>query len=308
MSVHEPMYNRISPSSIIKLAAPQSWLPASIIPVLFAVILSMGAGHFSVLMFYALLVSAVLMHSAANAINDHYDFIRRIDTLENTPENDDAVLVHGNYKPSTTRFIGISFLLLSLAIGMVIVCFSNFIPLVIGFIGAVTVVLYSVGPKPLSYMPLGEFTSGVVMGILLPIAVYAALTGEMNWSLIYLCLPFVLGISSIMLTNNTCDIERDLASGRKTLPCFIGRSASRYVLRSFLVVWLIALVFNSVMHFPLGLFVLPLGIVFGFGCIKRLILSDFSPASRGYRLSDVFQTNVLINGSYLLCALVGLWR
>ena len=39
-----------------------------------------------------------------------------------------------------------------------------------GAVGAVAVLAYSLGRSPLSYLPLGELVSGLVMGVLIPFA------------------------------------------------------------------------------------------------------------------------------------------
>ena len=37
--------------------------------------------------------------------------------------------------------------------------------------------------------------------------------------------PTVLGVGLIMLTNNTCDVEKDVEAGRRTLPVLLGPRA-----------------------------------------------------------------------------------
>lgn len=298
-------YQKITPKVIFQLAAPHSWLPASIIPVLFSGTLALGRGGFSVSMFYILLCAAVLMHSAVNSLNDYYDFIRGTDRPDNSPENDDAVLVFNNFNLATVRLIGIGFLLASLTLGAYVVIKTNYIPLIIGIIGTATVVAYSAGPHPLSYMPLGEFTSGVVMGILLPIAVYAALTGKMAWQLFYYCLPLMMGISMIMLTNNICDIERDSAAGRKTLPILLGRLNAVFLHHVLTIIWMLLIAIIVFFNFNTGLFILPLGLLGGLPTIIRLFAATLTPPGRGYNMLYIFKANLWINGTYMLCVLVG---
>jgi len=299
-------YQKITPKTIFMLAAPHSWTPASVIPVVFASILALSRSAFSVAMFYILLFAAVLMQSAVNSLNDYYDFIRGTDTSSNSPENDDTVLVHNNFNPKTVRLVGFSFLLVALALGAYVVCTTNYVPLIIGIIGTATVVAYSAGPHPLSYMPLGEFTSGVVMGILLPVAVYAAMAGSMHWQLFYLCLPLMLGISLIMLTNNICDIERDRTVRRTTLPILLGRYKARWVHRVLMLAWVLIVTILLVCNFREGLFILPLGLFAGRQSIINLFKATLAPMQRGYHMKDIFTANLFINGAYALCTLVAI--
>jgi len=297
-------YQKLTPKAILQLAAPHTWAPASIIPVLFAGILALGNNMFSVGLFYILLLSSVLMQSAVNSLNDYYDFIRGLDTLDNSPEADDAVLVYNSFEPAKIRVASYGMLLASLLLGIYVVCTTNTIPLVIGIIGTATVLAYSAGPYPLSYMPLGEFTSGVVMGILLPIAVYAAFTGEMYWQLLYLCLPLMMGISLIMLTNNACDIERDSNIGRRTLSLLLGCHKACVLHRMLLITWIIAITLLVFIKFNGGLFILPLGLFASRQSITKLFTAKLTPINRGHHMKDVFIANVYINGTYILCALL----
>ena len=304
MSNNTSNYQKITPKAIFQLTAPHTWAPASIIPVLFASVLALGNGSFSISLFYVLLFSAVFMHSAVNSLNDYYDFIRGLDTLDNSPEADDAVLVYNSFNPAKIRMVNFGLLLGSLLLGVYVVCTTNVIPLIMGVIGAATVVAYSAGQHPLSYMPLGEFTSGVVMGALLPIAVYASFSGEMYWHMFYLCLPLMLGIALIMLTNNSCDIEKDRNIGRKTLPILLGRSKACATHRVLLMAWLFSTVMITIMDFKSGLFLLPLGLFAGRQSITKLFTAKLTHTKRRYHMRDIFMANVYINGTYVVCALI----
>ena len=106
--------------------------------------------------------------------------------------------------------------------------------------------LYTFGPVPISRTPFGELVSGFVMGFFIIflaayIHVYESsivLFNLNNWVLdlsidlpellkIFLVsLPAQLGIANIMLSNNICDIEDDIANERYTLPRYIGKENS----------------------------------------------------------------------------------
>ncbi len=101
-------------------------------------------------------------------------------------------------------------------------------------------------------MPLGEVFSGVTMGLgitFLAIYVNAAdqgiahfgfsgytLTFEMNvlllLEILLVSLPCMLTIANIMLANNICDLEEDIANQRFTLPYYIGRKKCLNVISS----------------------------------------------------------------------------
>lgn len=92
------------------------------------------------------------------------------------------------------------------------------IPVVIGLIGGVVILLYSGGPIPVSYLPIGEIVSGVVMGGLIPLGIAGCADGKIHWQILFYSLPMILGIALIMMSNNGSDIEKDRKAGRRTSP------------------------------------------------------------------------------------------
>lgn len=184
-------------------------------------------------MAFCLVLVAVLMQSAVNALNDYADYVKGTDTLENSPESYDAVIVHG-MAPKTARVLGILFLGLAFVPGLYAVLRCGAPLLVIGLIGAVIVVLYSFGKTPISYLPLGELISGFVMGGLIPLAGTYMQLGSMDGSVLITALPIILGIAMIMFSlcrgrartdpHLLPDPGRHYRSGDRAAGCADGRS------------------------------------------------------------------------------------
>ncbi|MDR2610613.1 MAG: hypothetical protein LBC58_04075, partial [Clostridiales Family XIII bacterium] len=115
-------YRRLKPIDVIRLAAPHTWA-ASVFPAIFG-----GAVYFkavsqaaaepairlepssvfpfgsdpllaSFIAFLLCFAAAVLMQSAVNALNDYRDFISGTDTVGNSDDPTDAVLVYNNIAP-----------------------------------------------------------------------------------------------------------------------------------------------------------------------------------------------------------------
>lgn len=227
---------RISGADVLNLAAPHTWA-ASVMPSVLALAAAYRRqGRVDPVMAVCLLLVAVLMQSAVNALNDYADYVKGTDTLDNSPESFDAVIVHG-MNPKTARNLGIAFLGLAFVPGLYAVLRRGAPLLVIGLIGAAIVVLYSFGKTPISYLPLGELISGLVMGGLIPLAGVYMQLGRMEYSVLITALPIILGIAMIMFSNNGCDIERDLPAGRRTLPCVLGRPRTDKAYRFALILW-----------------------------------------------------------------------
>ena len=222
----------------VNLAAPHTWA-ASVMPCVLASALSYREqGFLKADLTVCLFLIAVLMQSSVNALNDYADFVKGTDTAENSPDPTDAVIVYG-LKPKTARNLGIGYLAAAFILGIYTVWRCGFVLLVIGLIGALVIAAYSGGKNPISYLPLGELISGFVMGGLITLAGVYMQTGALRFSVLAEALPLMIGIGMIMFSNNGCDIERDLAAGRRTLPCLLGRERTDRWYRILLAIWLV---------------------------------------------------------------------
>lgn len=151
------------------------------------------------------------------------------------------------YSRSTAKRLLIILWLIAAAAAFGLVWLTDLVVLAAGALCVVVGIIYSFGPAPLSRMPLGEVFSGVFEGFFIPfLVVYInapttsllwydlhlpQLTVSMDiWNIFCLALlsaPAVFCIAGIMLANNICDLERDIAVRRYTLPYYIG---TRYAL------------------------------------------------------------------------------
>ena len=200
----------LSPRLALQLAAPHTW-PAAIMPVLVAAACALAnTGSLDVGMAWLLLLICILMQASVNTFNDYFDFIKGTDTAEDNVEASDSVLVYNDVNPRSALGLAIGFLAVAFLLGLYVVWKTGPVPLVIALIGAVIVVMYSGGKTPLSYLPVGEAVSGIVMGGLIPLACYQVLSGTFTFMALLWAAPTIIGVGLIMMTNNTCDIEKDI--------------------------------------------------------------------------------------------------
>lgn len=183
---------------------------------------------------------------ATTAINNYMDFRKT---------QEENVIVLDNLKESIVLLIIILLLTLSLITGVILFLRTDLVVLIIGVTGFIIGILYSYGPIPLSYTPLGELFSGTVMGGLICfITVYIQQeTGFFisyhieQWVLnvdfnlielgvvILISIPSILLIANIMLANNLCDMEKDRTNGRKTLPIVLGKRCGVLIFNCFYI-------------------------------------------------------------------------
>ena len=293
-------YAPLTPVLALQLAAPHTW-SASVLPVLLAVVLAaVSVGKVSITLVLALLGISVLMQSAVNTLNDYFDFVKGADALENQVDPNDAVLVYNQVNPRSVLFLAIGFLVVALGLGGYVIYLAGLIPLVIGIVGAFIIILYSAGKTPLSYLPLGELASGITMGCAIPLASYQALTLTLDWGILYLSFPFVLGIALIMFTNNTCDIEKDIEAGRKTLSVILGRAKAIIFYRCMVAIWIVAIVTFVALFYPAGLIVLPFMLLIAYPTFNTLWKNPFTLQTRIQAMALCLNMNNTLGLFYLL--------
>ncbi len=134
---------------------------------------------------------------------------------------------------------------ISAALGLYLAFLTDIVILLIGGICFLCGVFYTYGPVPISRQPMGEVLSGIFYGLMIPFIILymnmptgTFLTLNVNFQTIFLQLhngpllslllfsiiPFCT-TANIMLANNICDLEKDIAVKRHTLPYYIGKNA-----------------------------------------------------------------------------------
>jgi 1,4-dihydroxy-2-naphthoate octaprenyltransferase len=134
---------------------------------------------------------------------------------------------------------------ISTALGIYLALLTDIVVLLAGGICFLCGIFYTYGPVPISRQPLGEILSGFFYGFLIPFIILyinmpsgTYMTLIVNLKTIFLELKIGPTISlllfsiipfcttaNIMLANNICDLEKDIAVKRHTLPYYIGNKA-----------------------------------------------------------------------------------
>lgn len=305
----EPNGRPMTAKVALQLAAPHTWV-ASALPALFGALYSWNRGYaLSPLKALALVATCVLMQSAVNALNDYFDFIKGTDSREDNVEENDAALVYSGVDPKNAKRLGIGFLILAAVLGLACCAGRGFAPLAVGMFGGAMILLYSGGPLPVSYLPIGELISGFTMGGLIPVGVVACATGRVEAEVLLYSLPFILGIALIMMSNNGCDIEKDLRAGRRTLPALLGRGRTLTLFRGLIGLWA---AFLTVLSWRLaglwGLLCVLLPAALGGLPFRRLGKLHLEPEERVCHMKGIVAANLFGNGAYLAAAAAALLR
>lgn len=186
--------------------------------------------------------SMMCIDMATTAMNHLSDSNRAINKSGYNYESHNAVIKYG-LTNRLVKTVIILLLILGASAGVILFLMTDMVILVIGIIAFGVGILYSNGPIPISRIPLGEISSGVLMGGLIFFVTVYIQVFDMGFiiyqlnsfeftlkldllELMVICIvsiPMVLMISNIMLSNNICDLEDDIINKRFTLPYYTGK-------------------------------------------------------------------------------------
>lgn len=296
-------HSKFTPKTALQLAAPHTW-SAAIVPVLLATCFAVWAeGAVFPPLVFVLLVISVAMQSSVNALNDYFDFVKGVDSVEDNLEVDDAALLHSGVQPKAALWFALGLLVVAFLLGVYVIWMAGWVPLAIAVVGAVVVLAYSGGKTPLSHLPVGELASGLVMGVLIALASYCALTQSLRWEVVVWAVPPFLQIGLIMMTNNACDIEKDVAAGRRTLPSLLGRERTVALYRALVVVDLVAICAVVCVWFTPGAVMLPFLLLLALPFAMNVWKCPFVQAARVQAMSLATGLNVCLGCAYGVCVL-----
>lgn len=243
----------------VGIAIDAMTLPAVLLsataPALLGVLLAIEkVGRIPPLLTISLLLIPTLMNAAVNILNDYFDYISGNDTKENIAYEGDAPFAyHRVENPKPALWIGAGLFALAGIMGIYVIARTGILPAIIGIAGGIIAMTYSGTKLATSYLPIGEPLAGFTMGGLIPLGVYAALTGGIDWMVLYKTIPMMLIVSQFMLLNNTCDMERDRLAGRRTLPILLGQKKSQKLAKVLSVIWILQLLHVVITWYSYGL-------------------------------------------------------
>ncbi|MEX3623958.1 1,4-dihydroxy-2-naphthoate polyprenyltransferase [Viridibacillus arvi] len=218
-------------------------LTATFVPVILGTVLAVFDVRIDLLLFVAMLVCCLALQIATNLFNEYYDFKRGLDTADSVGIGG-ALVRHGT-KPSTVLAFALALYGVAVVLGIFICMKSSWWLVAIGAVGMAIGYLYTGGPYPIAYTPLGELFAGLSMGIGFVLISYFIQAGTVSMTSLLVSIPLGILVGGINMSNNIRDIKEDTIGGRKTLAILLGREKAVNLLAfSFVVsyVWIIVLV------------------------------------------------------------------
>jgi 1,4-dihydroxy-2-naphthoate octaprenyltransferase len=199
---------------------------ASVIPVLAGAALAFVDGGFTLAPFLAALAGGVLLHSGTNIVNEIYDVRQGIDTIT-SPRASHAIVKGRISERSAFVVAGIAFAL-AVLIGLYLVALRGPAIVVLGVIGLVGGWGYTAPPLQYKYRALGVPLVFVLMGPLMVVGTYFAVTGAWSQDALILSVPVGLLVAAILHGNEWRDISEDTRAGIVTLSSRLGKEWAHY--------------------------------------------------------------------------------
>ncbi|HEX8024820.1 MAG TPA: LLM class flavin-dependent oxidoreductase, partial [Candidatus Limnocylindrales bacterium] len=199
---------------------------ASVIPVLAGAALAVVDGAFSWPPFIAALVGGVLLHSGTNIVNEVYDVRKGVDTII-SPRGSHAIVKGRMTERSALLTAGLAFLL-AVVIGVYLITLRGPAIIVLGLLGLVGGWGYTAPPLQYKYHALGVPLVFVLMGPLMVVGSYFAITGAWSLSALVLSIPVGCLVAAILHGNEWRDIGEDTRAGITTLSSRVGKEWAHY--------------------------------------------------------------------------------
>ncbi len=194
---------------------------ASVIPVLAGAALTWVDGRFEWLPFLLALLGGVLLHSGTNIVNEIYDVRKGIDTI--TSPRASHALLKGRLTERQAFLAAFVAFALAVAVGVALVAMRGPAIIVLGLLGLLGGWGYTAPPLQYKFHALGVPLVFLLMGPLMVVGTYFAISGVWAPQALVLSVPVGLLVAAILDGNEWRDISEDTRAGIVTLSSRLGR-------------------------------------------------------------------------------------
>ena len=212
--------------NLVEITRPFA-LTASIVPVCAAGALALLDGLMNWGLFALALVAAVLLQVGTNVINEVYDVRKGIDSI--TSPRASQALVTGRVTEKDAFRLAYAAFAACAVLGLVLVAVRGWPLLLIGAFGLVMGWGYTAPPLQYKYRALGLPLVFLLMGPLMVVGGYYAVTGQWSWQAAVASVPIGLLVTAILHGNEWRDIGEDARAGIRTISISAGRSVAHWI-------------------------------------------------------------------------------
>ncbi|MCB1584221.1 MAG: prenyltransferase [Marinicella sp.] len=182
-----------------------------------------------------ILLGGLSAHASVNLFNEYSDYQSGLDKLtEKTPFSGGSggLLVYPEAL-NTVRKWAVIALIISIVIGLYFVLTVSLLLFPLGFIGALLVVFYTEQVNRWPWLCL--VAPGIAFGPIMVLGAFLALTGQLDWTVLWISMvPFFM-VNNLLLLNQLPDIDADHQVGRLHIPIRYGWKISLLIYGLFAV-------------------------------------------------------------------------
>jgi 1,4-dihydroxy-2-naphthoate octaprenyltransferase len=209
-----------------EIARPFSFT-ASTVPVAAGGALAAVAGAFDPGLFLASLVGAVALHVGTNVTNEIYDVRKGVDTIV-SPRASHAI-VKGRITDRGAYIFAIAAFALAVLMGLILVGARGWPIVALGIVGLIGGYTYTAPPFQYKFGPVGIPLVFLLMGPLMVIGTFYAVSGLFDLRAVAVSIPVGLLVAAILHGNEWRDISEDARAGAKTFSVQAGRRAAHWL-------------------------------------------------------------------------------
>lgn len=206
-------------------AARAPFLVVSFLPALLGGAIAAARGPIDMGVFIAAVIGIVMAHSAADFIDDYFDYKKgnlgnKVQQFHDSPLIDQKVTLN-QVLIATLICLAIAFatgLYVFIKVGLPVVWLVA--------VGAFIVFFYTSPPIMLNYRGLGETMLFLAFGPMIVAGVYIVLAGEFSWEPVIISLIPGVFTMNIGVVSNTFDYHDDIKSGKRTFSVRFGQQTA----------------------------------------------------------------------------------
>lgn len=230
----------------IRASRPFS-LTASVIPVVLGGILALKNPNFNIEYFMLSIIAIVFLQSSVNLLNDHDDFINKVDTKDSYGSS--GVVVEGLLTVKEVYITGIILMVLGCLMGLFLAYNVGMLILILGIIGALCGYFYTGKPLMLKYRGLGAPLVFIIFGPLMTLGGYYLQMHEFTLQSFVISIPTALLTTAILHANDIRDIRHDKRAGIKTLSISIGYKNAQKVYSTLIILSYVSLIMMIIFRY-----------------------------------------------------------
>src|SRR2546429_7982061 len=206
-----------------EIARPFSFT-ASTVPVAAGGALAAVAGAFDPGLFVASLVGAVALHVGTNVTNEIYDVRKGVDTIV-SPRASHAI-VKGRIPERAAYRFAIAAFAVAVLMGVILTAARGWPIVALGIAGLIGGYTYTAPPFQYKFGPVGIPLVFLLMGPLMVIGSFYAVSGLFDLRAVAASIPVGLLVAAILHGNEWRDISEDARAGARTFSVQAGRAGA----------------------------------------------------------------------------------